>query len=252
MNPYLEQAEVWTDFHDRLVPAIAESLGPQVNPNYIVKLQEQLYVHELAGDSRRLVGRGDVSLAPGEHPAKLGRGTATLEAPAAVELIDVDWERISCVEIRDRGSRNLVTVIEVLSPANKYSHADREQYLSKRHRLLASPVHFVEIDLLRGGPRLPVVGAPPCDYWVLVSRREQRPRAELWPIRLPERLPEVPVPLHPRDPDARLDLQQLLHRVYDIAYYREWIYSGSPSPALSAEDAAWAEQILKESRPPTG
>jgi hypothetical protein len=245
MNPYLEQADVWTDFHDRLVPVIAESLGEQVTPNYIVKLQGQLYVHEIAEEKPRIRGRADVSLVPGEAQGAMQTNTATLEKPTAVQLVDVDMERIASVEIRGRVNLELVTVIELLSPANKYSHADREQYLSKRHRLLGSAVHLIEIDLLRGGPRLPLHGAPPCDYCILVSRAEQRPNAELWPFRLREPVPAVPVPLRLPDSDARLDLQPLLHRVYDAAHYEDWIYKGSPSPNLSAEDAAWAEEILK-------
>jgi hypothetical protein len=244
MNPYLEQADVWTDFHDRLVPAIADALAAQVDPEYIVKIQEQLYIHEPPATSRRLIGRADVSVAPGAKG-----GTATLEAPAEVEL-DVTVERISQVEVRDRLRRNLVAVIEVLSPANKYAGSDREQYLFKRGELLSGPVHLVEIDLLRGGPRLPVVGAmPPCDYCVLVSRAYRRPKAGLWPLGLRDPLPLIPVPLQPPHPDAKLDLQGLLHRVYDAARYQSYIYEGAPSPALSPEDAAWAEEILRAARP---
>ncbi len=79
-----------------------------------------------------------------------------------------------------------MTVIELLSPTNKYAGPDREQYLVKRRELLASPVHFVEIDLLRGGPRMPMQDLPECDYCVLVSRVETRLDAGLWPIRLRE------------------------------------------------------------------
>lgn len=38
MNPYLEQDDAWHDFHERLMPALAEALLPQVRPRYIVKL----------------------------------------------------------------------------------------------------------------------------------------------------------------------------------------------------------------------
>ncbi len=140
------------------------------------------------------------------------------------------------------------TVIEVLSPANKYKGADRDQYVSKRLQILASPAHLVEIDLLRGGPRLPAEDMPECDYCVLVRRRERHPDLGVWPIRLREPLPEIPIPLRAPDPDARVALQPLLHRVYDAARYRTYIYHGQPSPRLSAEDAAWAAQILQNLR----
>jgi Protein of unknown function (DUF4058) len=248
MNPYLEQADVWTDFRDRLIPAIADALAAQVDPDYIVKITEQRYIHEPSATLRRFVGRADVSAARGKKRGGVKAGTATLEPPRRVELPDIRIERISQVEIRDRLKRNLVTVLEVPSPANKYAGSDREQYLSKRGSLLASPVHYIEIDLLRGGPRMPFGETPECDYCVLVSRADQRPQADLWPVSLWEPLPLIPVPLQAPHPDAKLDLQQLLHRVYDAARYQTYIYDASPSPALSGEDAAWAEQILKAVR----
>ena len=72
---------------------------------------------------------------------------------------------------------------------------------------------------------------------------DDRP-AEHWPIRLRNALPTIPIPLHAGDADARLDLQALLHRVYDAAGYRHYIYDTSPDPPLGAEDAAWAQRIL--------
>ena len=119
-------------------------------------------------------GSADVSLASVPHEAAdepaSGTVTGLLEAPARVRLPAVDRERLSFVEIRDRRNRELVTVVELLSPANKYPGPDREQYLAKRMELLNGPVHLVEIDLLRGGPPLPATGRPDCSYSVLVSR----------------------------------------------------------------------------------
>jgi hypothetical protein len=248
MNPYLEQASVWTDFHDRLVPRIADALAAQVDPNYIVTLQEHLYVHE-AGDERRLVGRADVGVVPGAGSARPRTSTATAEATTIVELPVKDVERISSVEIRDRSDRQLVTVIEVLRPANKYSGSNRKVYEHKRDALLAGLAHLVEIDLLRGGPRMPAVGMPRCDYCILISRAEDRPEEEVWSIRLRDPLPAIPVPLRSPDPDARLDLQQLLHQVYDAARYQSHIYQGKPAPRLSREDATWAAKLLKAALP---
>jgi uncharacterized protein DUF4058 len=31
MNPYLEQEDVWSDFHNRFIPAAADAIGPQVS-----------------------------------------------------------------------------------------------------------------------------------------------------------------------------------------------------------------------------
>jgi hypothetical protein len=199
MNPYLEQGDAWHDFHERFIPLVATLLGSQLRPRYIVKIDEHIYVHELAAESRRSVGRADISLGRGTHEVAPGTGTGAvtglLEAPAQVRLPAVDHERLSFVEIRDRKSRELITVVELWSPANKYAGPDREQYLAKRLEILNGPVHLVEIDLLRGGPPLPADDRPECSYSVLVSRVERRPHADFWPIALRERMPVIPVPV---------------------------------------------------------
>jgi hypothetical protein len=244
MNPYLEQESVWHDFHERFCPVAAELLTAQVRPHYIVKIDEHIYIHELPTETRQLVGRADVAVtrSPAWQDSHSAHGI--LEAPARVRLPAVDTERLSFVEIRDRDSRQLITAIELLSFSNKYAGPDREQYLAKRGQLLASPVHFVEVDLLRGGPQMPVHDLPECDYYAMVSRVEERFSAELWPIRLPERLPIIPIPLRPPHGDARLDLQEILHRIYDAAGYEDYIYLGQPQPRLTQERAIWAQQFM--------
>ena len=151
---------------------------------------------------------------------------------------------LNFVEIRDRRRRELVTVIELLSPSNKRPGPDREQYLGKRGQLLSSSAHIVEIDLLRGGPPMPSADRPDCSYSVLVSRVEPRPLAEFWPIGLRDRLPVIPVPVRPPDPDARLDLQEILHRIYDVAGYELYIYDGHPDPPLDPDEAAWTQTFV--------
>ncbi len=150
------------------------------------------------------------------------------------------------MEIRDRRDRDLVTVVELLSPSNKYPGPDREQYLAKRMELLSGTVHLVEIDLLSGGPPLPAADRPDCSYSVLVSRFERRLDAEFWPISLREPLPVIPIPVRAPDSDARLDLQAVLNQIYDDPGYGDYIYGGAPQPRLREEDATWARQFVAE------
>jgi len=250
MDPYIEQDRVWHDFHQRFVPAMAEDLAQQVDPKYIVSIDDHIYVHDLPAAERVLVGRSDVSLARGSQAS--AAGGATIEnAPVRAFLPAVDAERSSYVEIRDRDQQRVITVIELLSPANKHPGPDRSQYIAKRSEVLASSTHLVEIDLLRGGPRAPVRGLPVCDYYVMVSRYESRPEVGIWPIGLREHLPTVPIPLEAPDVDASLNLQDVFHRVYDGARYRTRLYVGQPKPPLDAADAAWAAQILREAGIPS-
>jgi hypothetical protein len=246
MNPYLEQADVWHDFHEAFLPHVREIIAAQLPHYYIVKIDEHIHIHEPATGVRAFAVRSHVLVAAHGRPANAGTcATAVLEAPAQVDLPVVDVEGLSYLEIHDRRDRRLVTVIELLSPTNKYSGPDREQYLGKRGRVLARSVHLVEIDLLRGGPRMPFASTlPECSYYALVSRAETRPKADLWPIQLRDRLPVIPIPLHDPDPDAKLDLQAVLHSLYDAARYGNYIYEGAPYPSLGPADTAWTRGFL--------
>jgi hypothetical protein len=244
MNPFLEQDDAWHDFHERFMPTAAERLGEQVVPDYIVKIDEHVYIHEMPPGSRDFLGRADLTVGPTGIRGERRAGVDLLEPPARVQIPAMDVEGLAYIEIRDRKSRDLVTVIELLSPSNKRSGPDREQYLSKRSRLLRGGVNFVEIDLLRTGRPLPLDDRPGCDYSVMVSRVEDRPVADFWPIGLRERLPTIPVPLRAGDPDAKLDLQAVLDRIYDTAGYAYYIYASRPDPELAPGDREWAESLV--------
>jgi hypothetical protein len=245
MNPYLEQSDTSEDFHHNFIARAQEVLSPLLGPNYIVKVEVRLYLHELSAAERRFMGRTDVGVTgppPGSHAPP-----GSISAPVQLEMPAVDVERHSSLEIRDRRNRRLITAIELLSPSNKTPGGDRSDDLRKRGEVLASGVNLVEIDLRRGGERPRPPELPPCDYYVLVSRSRDWPRLDFWPIGLRDRLPAVPVPLVPPDPDVLLDLQAVLDRTYDAAEYGKYIYAETPEPPLSGEDAAWARSVLARS-----
>jgi hypothetical protein len=146
------------------------------------------------------------------------------------------------LKIRDAADHSPVTAIEILSMSSK-SGPGRKKYLAKRSRVLASPTHLMEIDLIRTGRRMPMsaplTGAP---YFVVLSRADRRPVADVWPIPLRTPLPKVPIPLLDGDPDVPLDLQAVLDSMYDAFNYALEINDGSPlKTPLPAEDSGWAE-----------
>jgi hypothetical protein len=251
MNPFLEQDDAWHDFHEKIIPAIAECLVLQVRPGYIVKIDEHVYGHELPLEPRRYLGRADVFVSRSEDDASARRaGIGVSNAPTVLKLPVHDVEQLGFVEIRDRRSRELVTTIEVLSPANEQPGSSRDQYLAKRQELLDSRANLVEVDLLRGGRPMPLAERPQGDfaYSVLVSRVDERPQAGFWPIGLRDRLPVIPVPLRAPDGDARIDLQEVLHHVYDASGYEDYIYSGSPDPPLVGDDHSWSATLIPSGR----
>lgn len=255
MNPYLEQPSVWADFHNAFAAQIRDVLAAQVRPNFMVKLEERVFIHEPSGvERRKQLGRPDIALLEGSPVtgapiAGAPIATASPKVRDKVEavlasLTDVDMERHAYIEIRDRQNRELVTMIEILSPSNKRYGPDRDQYVMKRTSLMFSTASLVEIDLLRGGPRFPLTDLPPSDYCVAIYRKPLLPQVEAWPIGLRNPLPVIPIPLKGEFPDAMLDLQAVLHRVYDAAGYEDYIYETSPEPPLEASDLAWAQSIL--------
>jgi hypothetical protein len=153
-------------------------------------------------------------------------------------------ESLSYLNVLDRESREVVTVVELLSPTNKRPGEHRAQYLAKRSAVRQSEAHLVEIDLLRGGLAMPAEERPGCTYSVLVSRAGRRPHADFRPFGLRDPLPTVPVPLRTEDGDARLDVRAILDRVYDESGYEDFIYKNEPDPPLTSDDAAWARSYL--------
>jgi hypothetical protein len=258
MNPYLEHPATWANVHHRLITAIADFLSPQVLPKYQVMIEERVYriqgkmQGQLEIGNSILVGVPDVAIAQRDTKSSdraTNKATAVISPPSqplTVTLPMPELVRQSHLEIRDIVTSEVVTVIEVLSPANKRSGDGRTQYESKRQTILASLAHFVEIDLLRSWEPMPTLsGGILSQYRILVSDREQRPQASLYAFNLNEAIPVFPIPL--RSPDAELwvDLQELLHGVYDRAGYAYAIdYHLDPIPSLSEADTAWLNDFL--------
>lgn len=248
MNPYLEAAGVWQDFHMRFTTAMSEAIAELVAPDYFVSLEEHLYIEDPPDTETRFIGRSDVSLKGGPALRTYGASaTAVLEAPVqAKQTKPKDVFTESYLAIRDREYQSIVTIIELLSPSNKRPGPGHDAYLGKRREYLWSGVHFIEIDLLRGWGRMPLDEMPACDYAILLKRSTTWPQAGIWPLRLRDPLPPIPIPLNEPDPDARLELQTVLHQVYDRAKYRYRVYATKPQPPLMPDDVAWADVIVAE------
>ncbi len=152
------------------------------------------------------------------------------------------------LKVVERESGDVVTIIEILKPRNKVPKSPgRDSFEQKRREVMDSPIHRVEIDLLRGEcmARLPEkIG--PREYLVRVLEKGQQPQAKVWPIQSAQRLPNVPIPLKSNDLPVLIDLQAALDSIYDRAGYDLRIdYREEPRPPLDDELAAWANQLLR-------
>ena len=173
--------------------------------------------------------------------------TVTAASPVVLTLPMPERKTEAFLTVRERETKEVVTIIEVLSPGNKRPGSDgRQEYLSKRETILKSSTHLVELDLLRRGEHLPIIEPLPlADYYTFVCRETRRPKAEVyaWTIRHP--LPSVPVPLAGEDPDVVLDLQGIFTTLYDRAGHDYSLdYRGAIEPPLKGDDADWVGPLL--------
>jgi len=250
MDPYLEAPSIWPDVHTRLMTIIGEQLMPLLAPKYLAELETQVVIDHLDDDPQVVLP--DVSVTHSEVSDGTSSAVA-VTAPAPVQVrvpLDVPTRLVS-VYIRQRETARLVAVIELLSPVNKRRGKGREEYVEKRRAFLASPVHVIEIDLLRRYPRMPFDDPlPPAHYLVMVCKAGERPRSSVWPIHVRQPLPTIPIPLLPPDPPVPLELGQALRTAYERARYDLRIDYHQPLiPPLSPDDAAWAAALID---PPEG
>jgi hypothetical protein len=259
MDPYIEACGLWGDFHSHLIESIYGALADAVPQRYVVRCGERSYVVLVGAegkDRHTFVPDVRVFAAPApNHEARPGRGAAVTE-PAAARPIPmrpfVEEEfRETFVEVCDAERDNrLVTCIEVLSPSNKVPNTPGwDLYLRKRQGLLLGDANFVEIDLLRGGQRMPMLDEwPESPYTLMVARPRAVPRCLVWPVSLESALPAVPIPLLRPDPDVSLDLQHMVGAIYSRSRYDRSIdYARPLTPPLNPEQTAWLEQRRRES-----
>jgi len=255
MDPYLELPRYWLDFHNSLAAEIRSRLNRQLGPQYAAWVTTYV-THEAVGVARRRTLQPDVYVSTTATPREARPVAVHTLAPAPVQSA-VPFEaavRLYRVEVRTTADDELVTVIEILSPANKRAgHDDYRKYQRKRLALLRSSVHLVELDLLRGGERPPLtLPVPAAPYYAVVSRAESRPTVDVWPMPLAEPLPSLPVPLLEPDPDTWLDLAAAFASVYDDGPYARVIdyRQPPPPPPLSPAEHAWVAARLHWDEPP--
>jgi hypothetical protein len=217
MDPYLEHPKLWPQFQHQILACLYHILNPGLVDRYRARVGNRAYTAETI------------------------LFTSILKEEHAEEFI----------EIRNRTDGRLVTLVEVVSPANKTTPAGRAAYLDKRKEATVQRAGVVEIDLvLQGKPTLTYSrdGLPDYDYAVTVTRSTAPDRYEIYTATLQKRLPKFKVPLAPDDRDALLDLQAAFARAYDLGTFASQVdYKGS-TPAdvpLSDENRKWVDDHLK-------
>jgi hypothetical protein len=255
MDPFIEACGLWEDFHHHLIEKIYEELAGTVPERYTVRTGERSYVvladadgptsYPFKPDARVTTSASGESSSAQKAGTALA-GTATESAPVTLRAFVEEEYRETFVEIYESiPEQRLVTSIEVLSPSNKRRGTEGwNLYLRKRQALLLGAANLVEIDLLRGSQRLPMLDPwPDSPYTVLVCRTERAPRCSVWPAHYLRPLPTVHVPLAKPDPDVALNLQPMIDAIYARSRYSRNIDYAKPlAPPLAATETAWLEE----------
>jgi len=250
MDPYLELPSLWPDLHSRLIVYLAEHLRPLLRPRYIASVQTRVFIEGPGQERYPDIGiRRTLVTRPAAAAAVLDA-----DVPVEVQVPELEIEEGFLQIVDLQTNQRVVTVIEVVSPTNKYAGPGRESYVAKQSEVRRSDTHLVEIDLLRTGPHVVAVperlarGIGPYDYLISVNRAEgSRSRFQLYLRRLPERLPRFRCPLAPADDDVVIDLQPVLERTCEVSGYEDLIRYDQPCvPPLSPEDQAWANGLIQE------
>ena len=249
MNPWFEEPSLWPGVHGSLINEIRAVINQVAPDRYFADIEERVYLCSADDPYERIVVPDVVIRGEPSPSAEYATGTATLDAPVRAAIVGTVEHRERRVVLRTADDeRRVVTVIELLSPANNTPGSKGQSaYRAKREEVLDSDSHFVEIDLLRAGTRIPAGwNRPELDYRIAVSRQEDRPMADWWFLALRQPLPTIPVPLCGDDPDLQLDLQSVLNTVYERGgYVRRMNYSKPiPSPAVSEQDQEWLRACL--------
>ncbi|PIU92647.1 MAG: hypothetical protein COZ06_00815 [Armatimonadetes bacterium CG_4_10_14_3_um_filter_66_18] len=255
MDPYLESPRYWRDFHHAFLTYLRDALQPALRPRYHAAMDERLYVETT---NRSVYPDVTVSIRPIpllREPSPAYSAALAFSLPVVLEdlsAVEDDPVREPTVEIRTTGDDTLVTVIELLSPANKAASGEgRIAYRRKQFEIRNSSAHLVEIDLLRSGEHTVAASerllerVAPFDYLASVVRQPANLRYELYPISLAEPLPDLLIPLLPDDPDVRLPLQACLDRAYDNGAYADRIdYAKPPDPPLTPAQSERLSAVL--------
>jgi hypothetical protein len=218
MDPYLEDDVLWPVFHHQLVTCLYQILLPGLVDRYRARVNQRHYVTEQA-----------------------------LFTSVVREEHHEDY-----IEVRQRSDGRIITLVDVVSPANKVSVAGRTAYLDKRREAKSANANLVEIDLvLQGQPTLEYSrdGLPDWDYAVTVTRSTQPERYEIYTATLQKRLPRFRLPLAADDRDTVLDLHTAFTRCYDQGGFAAKIdYAKDPATPLNLEDRQWLQEVLKQQK----
>ena len=252
MDPYIESGGYWGEFHTNMIVAMQHELNTVLPKGFAASIDLYIWIHEPTAERRVKRVKPDAYVSKAERRAGSLVAHATITAATQIILPSVERRQQRFIKVENLESQREVTAIELLSPANKLSGEDHDVYMAKRKEYIANRVNLVEIDLLRSGGRLPFDDprAEAGDFYVLVSKAWEYPKADFWPFTLRDPMPAVSVPITDEIPSVRLGLEVCFDKTYDQCLYSDKLRYDRPlKPRPSKSDSAWIKNLVKTPSP---
>lgn len=270
-DPFIEAQTDWSSFHTAFYVELLGQLFDVLPPGFDARIEAHLSVvfpepRPSGGRNRTVARQADVAVFDTTQ-SRRGNGVAVLESSQVAaprngtpyplrepEIAAVYTETQRSLRIVDgrSGQENGVAVFEILSPTNKDGRGGSDAYRVKQRHLLDTNIHLIEIDLLRGGayvacvPEDEVAARGDWSYLVALRDRDLPREYHFWRVGLREPLPAFLVPLTRDTEPIPFSLQETFARTYDVIRLgRRLDYAREPEPPLFADDAAWADALLR-------
>jgi hypothetical protein len=250
MDPYLEPHRL--DIHSRLVIYACDQLQETLPDDLVARVEERVYLEKEDEPERSLFPdvRGLEHGRPSTGPVAV-QDDVELAEPLIVRFLNEPITETFVKILDARTGKEVISVIEFISPTNKIPGTGFKMYQQKQGELKQAGVTLVEIVFLRGGKRVlsvPLSRIRSKDrtrYQAIVRRGWNWNEAEVYPLALHKRLPVIPIPLRKKDHDARLNLQLLIEQCYQNGRYGTIDYQEDCDPPLEGHDAEWADMLLR-------
>ncbi|HEY2411689.1 MAG TPA: DUF4058 family protein [Pirellulaceae bacterium] len=252
MDPFIEGQGLWGDFHDDFIIEMKRAIQRQLPPKYVARVSDRTYLDSI--DPELDVVRH--SFGPDIEVQRLDKTSGIVTGTESVALADppatqmrgqpeYEFREIFLDIYKLDPGQQLVTSVELLSPANKRrGSVGWELYERKRNIFMNGQANLVEIDLLRAGRRHSMIGRwPDGPYAVTVFRKQQAPGCDVWAGFTTRPLPKIAVPLDPPDADVVVPLQQMVETIYELSRYAVQIRYDRPiEPPLTPEELKVASE----------
>ena len=215
MDPYLEDTKRWPTFQQQFISALGDALQPALSDKYRLRLGHRHY---------------------------------QLEQVLFTSIVKEEQQE-SFVEIRQKSSGDkLVTLIEMISPANRTHPEGRKRYEQRRNEARNEGAHIVELELVLQGQtclEADLSTLSEQQYVCSVTRAIRPIKHELYGTLLTKRLPRIRLPMLADERDLVLDVQALVNRVFDRCFDGQIDYQLDPPVPLSDADRRWMDHLLR-------